>query len=130
MRLEDDVAIAENGGGAPSTDMFDSFERFSTEPFGERIIEEETGELKQVEIVRIFEPVFLKRAEVIGIAEVLALLLENAPVGLRATRANLPFQKGMDIAGDAVVVEQGVIDVEKEDHACPAQSGKISSGGA
>jgi len=59
VRLEDDVAIAENGGGAPSTDMFDSFERFSTEPFGETIIEEETGELKQVEIVRIFEPIFL-----------------------------------------------------------------------
>jgi hypothetical protein len=127
--LEDYVAIAENGHRAPLADVFEHLEGFAAEPFCKRIIEQEAGELQQVQIVRIFYPVFLEGAEVIGIAQALALLFENAPVMLRVPGADFAFQERMDVACYAVVVEQRVIDIEKENDTGPAGP-EISSGDA
>ena len=57
----------------------------------------------------------LQGAEVVGIPELGAYLLEVLPVLAAAVLADLRVEMGTQIGGDAVVVEQRVVDVEQED---------------
>src|SRR5262249_39723122 len=53
--------------------------------------------------------------EVVGVAELVAELLELVPVALLALGAELLGEPQPEVGGDAVVVEQRVVDVEQED---------------
>jgi hypothetical protein len=66
-------------------------------------------------VARIGKPEPLQRAEVVRIAELLAEQLELVPVALLTLRAEFVGQVAPQVGGDAVVVEQRVVDVEQED---------------
>ena len=62
-------------------------------------------------------PVLLERAEVVGVPEFAAQLLEDGPVPLAPNRARPSASRWrLQIGDDSVVVEQGVVDVEQEDN--------------
>ena len=65
-------------------------------------------------IAWVFSPIALQRAEIVGIAELLADILEMRPVEL-AGLAEIARQLGSEVVGDAIVVEQRVVDIQKKD---------------
>ena len=130
MGLKNNIAIAQDGSRSPLADMPDYFEGFVANPFGEGVIEQKAGELKQVQIVRVFYPVFLQCAQVIGVTEAFAKFFEDAPVGLRVPGTDLALQKSMDVISDAIIGEERVIDVEEENDVSAGAPGEISFGGA
>ncbi len=65
-------------------------------------------------IVRILDAIPLQRAEIVGIAELDAELLENRPVALLALCADFAREMAAQVVGDAIVVEQGVVHVEEK----------------
>src|SRR5271165_1631469 len=66
-------------------------------------------------VARIFQPVTLQRAQVVGVAEFIANLLEELPVAFRVLGTYCSFQMLAEIRGDLVVKQQRVIDVKQED---------------
>src|SRR5439155_26778165 len=61
--------------------------------------------------------VALERAEVIRVPELGAELLEHLPVLLLPALTHLLGQVVLQVRGDPVVVDEGVVDVEEEDDA-------------
>ena len=55
--------------------------------------------------------VALERAEIVGVAELLAQLLEDRPVVLAPLDPQLAVHEAHEIRDDAIVVEQGVVHV-------------------
>jgi len=70
---------------------------------------------KQTGIARVLQAIALERAQIIRIAKLRADLLEEVPVMLLAFRANLLLQMALEVGGDAVIIEQRVVNVEEED---------------
>jgi hypothetical protein len=68
-------------------------------------------------IARIGPAVVLQRAEVIGIAELGAQLLEDRPIALLPLMPDLAFEMALEVGANTVVVEQRVVDIEQENHA-------------
>jgi hypothetical protein len=79
---------------------------------GERIVDEEARDLEQARLARIGEAEALERAEVVGVPELRAQLLEELPVALLALLAEGLGEMRAEVAGNSVVVEQRVVDVE------------------
>jgi hypothetical protein len=75
-------------------------------------VDEEARNLEQTRVARVGEPEALKRAQVVGVAELLAQLLEELPVALLAPLAERLGQVRTQVGGDRVVVEQRVVDVQ------------------
>ena len=104
--------------GPSLPEFFEHLERIRIEPVGERIVDQELRHRKQPvrRLAVLFEvgAVALQRAEIVGIAEFLPELLEMRPVKL-AGLAELAGQVLAQIVGDAVVVEQRVVDIQKKD---------------
>jgi hypothetical protein len=90
-------------------------EGIRVEPRGEGIIDEEMRDGEQAGITGVFDAVALERAEIVGVAELGAELFEDFPVALLTLRADLLFQMVLEVVRNAVIVEQGVVDVEEED---------------
>src|SRR5262249_43531817 len=113
--LEDDVAVGEDDDRAPLFEVVDDVEGGWVEPIGERIVNEVVRDGEQVGIARGLDAVALKDAQVVGVAKLGAERLEDPPVALGALLAALALELALEIGGDAVVVEQGVVDVDEED---------------
>jgi hypothetical protein len=64
--------------------------------------------------VQVFDAIALQRAEIIGIAEFAAEILEQRPIAVMRIAAVLAPEIIGEIAGDAIVVDEGVVDVEQE----------------
>jgi hypothetical protein len=79
---------------------------------GERIVDEEARDLEQARLARVGEAEALERAEVVGVPELRAQLLEELPVALLALLAEGLGEMRAEVAGNSVVVEQRVVDVE------------------
>jgi hypothetical protein len=116
-RLEDDVAVGEDDRGTPAGQTPDDLERAREEPIGEGVIDQERGEREKVRIARVFEAVALERSQVIGVAQLPAQILEQGPIALLPLGADLLVQEPLEVAGNPVVVEERVVDVEKKDDA-------------
>ena len=71
--------------------------------------------VEHAQVARAGVAIALQRAEVVGVAELGAQLLEELPVVGAAVLADLGVEMRAQIGGDAVVVEQRVVDVEEED---------------
>src|SRR5438094_10509142 len=66
-------------------------------------------------IARVLYAIALERAEVVGVAELGAERLADRPVSLLPLRPDLARQVALQVGGDAVVVDERVVDVEQED---------------
>jgi len=75
-------------------------------------VDEEARDLEQARLARIGEAEALERAEVVGVPELRAQLLEELPVALLALLAEGLGEMRAEVAGNSVVVEQRVVDVE------------------
>ncbi len=64
--------------------------------------------------MHIFDAIALQRAEIIRIAEFLAQLLEDRPIAVMGVFAIFPLQIIAEVLGDAVIVDQRVVDVEQK----------------
>ncbi len=93
--------------------MGDRVERAGIEPVGKRIAHQEPRHLEHARIARVLDAVALERAEIVGVPELAAQLLEELPVAVRALLADLGGQMGAKVSGDPVVVEQRVVDIEE-----------------
>lgn len=124
-RLEDDVAVGEDDDRSPLPDVFEGVERVRIEAVGEGIIDEEVGDDEQARVAGICDAVALERAEVVGVTEFGAQLLEEGPIVLRAFGADFAFEVAFEVGGDAVVVEQRVVHVEQEDDFVCGHGGEL-----
>ena len=89
-------------------------ERAAVQPVGERVIHQPVRYPQQPRVVQLLQPVALERAEIVGIAEFAAQLLENLPVPVARGRPMLDAQMNVEVGLHAIVVEQRVVDVEQE----------------
>ena len=85
------------------------------EPIGERVIHQIRGHRQQMDVLRMLDPIALQGPEVVAVAQLVEQLLEDRPVAIAAGRAEFAFEMTLQIGLDAVVVEQCVVDVDKED---------------
>jgi len=112
--LEDDVAIAKQADRAPPFDVLDGIEGVGIETIGEGVVDEEMGDGEEPQFVGMLGAITLESTKVIGVAKARAMLFENLPVVFRALRADFLDEMVFEIGSDAIIVEQGVIDVEEE----------------
>jgi hypothetical protein len=75
-------------------------------------VDEEARDLEQARLARVGEAEALERAQVVGVSELRAQLLEELPVALLALLAEGLGEMRAEVAGNSVVVEQRVVDVE------------------
>src|SRR5262245_29085163 len=68
-------------------------------------------------LARMMQAIALQRAKIVGIAELEAQLLEELPVLVLPFFTDLLRQISLQVVGDAVVVDQRVVDVEEKDQA-------------
>src|SRR5262245_12788463 len=68
-----------------------------------------------MDVLRMFDPVTLQRAEVVPVTQLGEEVLENLPVPVPAGRSELALEVGSNIVLDAIVIEESVIDVDQED---------------
>src|SRR5579872_7071288 len=113
-RLEDRVAVRKDDCGSPLPDMFDSVDGAWIEEIRERIVQEPIGQAQDRRLVRILQSIALQGAEIVGIAELAAQGLEMGPVARFGALAIRRAQMRAEIALEAIIVEQRVIDVEKK----------------
>src|SRR3546814_1581793 len=106
-RLKDHVAVGEDRGLAPLSDVFDDLQCARIEALCERIVEQEAANGEDRRIVRLRTAIALQGAQVIRITEFGAQLLKNAPILLRTVCADRLFEVALKVGNDAVVVEQG-----------------------
>ena len=64
--------------------------------------------------MRILDSVALEGAELVGVPELNAELLEDRPVTFLCSGANLARQMAPQVIGHTVIVEQRVVDVEQK----------------
>ena len=95
--------------------MFHRVERMRIKAIGERIVQEPVGSAEDREIVRVFEPQALQRAEIVHIAQFVPQLVHDLPI----TRANTIAMRGSqpfpEVIPKSVVVEERIVDVEQKD---------------
>src|SRR5436309_4162253 len=114
-RLEHHVTVAQDHRLAVVAQVGDRLERAWVDAFLERILNEEARDLEQARVARVGEAEALERAQVVRVAELHAQLLEELPVALLTLLAEGLGEVLAQVGGHRVVVEQGVVDVEKED---------------
>jgi hypothetical protein len=71
----------------------------------------------------MLETVALERAEIVRVPELGAQLLEDLPVAHAAYKAHLALEVRAEIVLDRVIVEEGVVHVEKKDRPCNVPHG-------
>src|SRR5207253_322771 len=114
-RLEDDIAVGQDDGRTERREMLEHVERAREEPVREGIVHEERGDREEMGIPRVLDPVALQRAQVVGVAELGAEVLEDGPVACFGLGTDLAPEIAPQVRGDAVVVDERVVDVEEED---------------
>jgi hypothetical protein len=81
---------------------------------GERIIDQIRRHEEQARILGRLHTVALQRAEIIGITELGAQLLENRKIALAAGHAELARQVRAQIRLHRIVVEERIVAIEQE----------------
>jgi len=94
--------------------VLDRIEGVVIATIGERVIDEEIGDGEEPKFVGILGAITLESTKVIGVAQARSMLFENLPVVFRALRADFLDEMVFEIGSNAIIVEQGVIDVEEE----------------
>src|SRR5207253_9689654 len=84
------------------------------EPLPERVVDQEERHAQQQRIVEVLQAIALQGAEIVGVSELGAQLLEDRPVAVAAGAAELALQIGAEIGLHGVVVEERVVHVEQE----------------
>ena len=67
-------------GQPPLPDMVHRVERMRIEAIGERIVQDPVGGAEDREVVRVFNPQALERAEIVHIAQLVPQLVHDLPV--------------------------------------------------
>ena len=83
-RLENGVAVRQHHRPAPLPNVPDGVQRPGVKPVGERIVDQPARHQQETRIVQVLDPITLERAEIVGIAELAAQLLEDLPSTGRA----------------------------------------------
>ena len=91
-----------------------SLERARIHPRRERILQEEARDAEELRVARVFDAVALERAEVVGVPLLAEQLFENLPVAPLAFGAEHLDELAAEIRDDRVVVEQRVVDVDRD----------------
>jgi hypothetical protein len=112
--LENYIPIGEDNDRTPLLGVFDDVEGIGEQTIGKGIVDQKARDGQEIWIMRIFTSVALERAQVVGIAEFSAKLLEEDPVFLSAIRANFAFEMTLEIDNDPIVVEQRIVDIKQE----------------
>jgi hypothetical protein len=81
-RLEDYVAIAENDGLAESAGVVNGVERLGEKAVRERVIDHEIRNCEELVFTGALDAIALESAEVVGITEFGAKLLEDLPIAV------------------------------------------------
>src|SRR5271155_4674084 len=95
--------------------MLDDRQRLRKKQTGERVFQEVFRHAKQMRIVIEAGAKRLQTAQVIGNSKSLAQLLECPKVALPLLRAERLFQPRPEILSEAIVVEQGIVDIQQKD---------------
>src|SRR3989440_10008685 len=113
-RLEAHVAVGEDDRGSEARTARQRSQRARVEPVRKRVVDQEERYPQQLRIVEVLEAIALQRAQIVGVPELRAQLLENRPVAVAAGAAELALQVGTEIGLHGVVVEQRIVHVEQE----------------
>src|SRR5208283_2106740 len=81
-RLIDGVAVGERHHPAPLPSVGDGVDRPGIEPGVERVVDEKAREPDEARIAQSLEATALDRAEIVGVARLRPLLVEDRPVPL------------------------------------------------
>src|SRR5262245_25127834 len=68
-----------------------------------------------MDVLGMFDPIALQGSEVIPVTQLAKQLLEDRPVTVAACGSKLAFEMAPEIGLDAVIVEQGVVNIDKKD---------------
>ncbi len=112
--LEDGVAVGEDDRGPEIAQSDQHLERARIEAIRERILEQVLGEGEQPGIPALRLPPLLHRAEIVAVPELDEAPLLNRPVRGARIRPVLPLEVPLEIVPEAIVVEEGVVDVDEE----------------
>ena len=66
-------------------------------------------------IVRVFDPIALKRAQIVGIPQFITEFLEQLPIPLLTLAPQFLLQVAPEVDQNPVRVEQGVVDIDQKD---------------
>src|SRR5262245_56541181 len=113
-RLEDGVPVGEDDGRPEITQASQYLERAGIETIRERVPKEVPGHGEEPGIPAVGLPPLLHGAEIVAIAELDEAALLDRPVGIPPIRPVLRFEVSLEVVPEAVVVEQGVVDVDEE----------------
>jgi hypothetical protein len=112
-RLKNHVAIAQNYREPESPGMLNRIQRLRIKAVGEGIINHEARHFQQVGIARILDTVALQSAEIIRVSELGSQVLKDLPVTLGTALSDLIYEVTLQIACYSIIVEQGIVHVEK-----------------
>src|SRR5581483_2608133 len=114
-RLEHDVAVRKDDRRPEAVQALEHVERLRIEPVRKRIVDQERRHGEEVWIARIGRAVALECSQVVRVPELAAKLLEELPVAFLPLRANFLREIPAEVARDAIVVDERVVDVDEED---------------
>jgi hypothetical protein len=97
--------------------VVDGIERLGKEAVGERVVDHEVGDFEKLGIAGTLDAIALEGSQVVGVAEFGAELLEDLPVTLSSFGADFDLKMALEVGGDAVVVDERVVDVEEKNGA-------------
>ena len=95
----------------------DGVERLGKQAIGERVINHEIRDFEELRVTWLFDAIALQGSEIVGVTEFGAELLEELPVARGAFGTNFILKMTLQVIGDAVVVNQRVVDVKEENGA-------------
>ncbi|MBN8904693.1 MAG: HAD-IC family P-type ATPase, partial [Rhodospirillales bacterium] len=114
-RLEHGVAVGQDHGAAPALHVAHRLDCAGEQAVGERVVHQPVGHAQHARVVHRLDAVAFQRAEIVGVAEFAAELLENGGVAVGRGLAEMVGEVGAQLALHAVVVDQRVVHVEQED---------------
>ena len=113
-RLEHHIAVGEDRHRAPLLESLHHLQRVGVETIGEGIIEDKRGNRHQARLVRESVAIALQGSQVVGVSQLVPQFLENGPIAPLSLVAHRLLDVAHEIRQDPVVVQQGVVGIEKE----------------
>src|SRR5271155_3469259 len=114
-RLKDRVSIRENDCAPELAHMSNGLERAGIKKIGEWIVQNPSSQAQCRSVMRSVQSVALYGSEIVGVAEFAPQFLEMPPISVARLIAVGGAQVRAKFALKPVIVEQSVVDVEKED---------------
>src|SRR5262245_20824303 len=113
--LKYSIAIGKDHRPAHGVQMSNDVQSLRIEPIREWIIHKKRGHPEKTRIMQPLETITLQSTEKIGISEFGAQLLQNIPVSFACFMAEDVIEVIAKILFDAVIVQERVVHIEKED---------------